>query len=248
MKIIYSLLAVLHFTFNSEAQTVTKHVHTREQLWLGYLNQSRFSNKVGSWVEVQHRMSDNFTDRNFLSMFRGAITYYFRDNLRLHIGYAYVHHYPATGLSTARPEHRPWQQIFFTNKYNGYTTLQWLRLEQRFVRKVAADVLQDDYRFNFRLRYNFSLFIPLKGKEMKEKTPFFAIIDEVFINFGKEITYNYFDQNRFFIGFGYQFSSQLNAQLGYMNVYQQEAAGNRFVDNHCIRLFVFHNFDLRKKE
>ncbi|MFC5536772.1 DUF2490 domain-containing protein [Rhodocytophaga aerolata] len=39
-------------------------------------------------------------------------------------------------------------------------------------------------------------------------------IDELHINAGKQITYNYFDQNGFSIGFGYQLSKTLHTQLG----------------------------------
>ena len=94
----------------------------------------------------------------------------------------------------------------------------------------------------FRVRYNFSFFIPLKGKELAPKTPFAAITNEVFLNFGSNITYNTFDQNRLFVGFGYQFTKHLNAQLGYMNVYQQEPKGNSYISTDAIRLFVlfFH--------
>lgn len=106
----------------------------------------------------------------------------------------------------------------------------------------------DGYNYNFRVRYNFSFLIPLKGKEMVAHTPFLAIQDEVFLNFGDRIAYNTFDQNRFFAGFGYQFSSHLNAQFGYMNVYQQEASGNHYLSTHAIRLFVFHSLDFRNKE
>ena len=107
--------------------------------------------------------------------------------------------------------------------------------------------LQPDYNFNYRLRYNFSFFIPLKGKELAPKTPFISLIDEVFINFGERIVYNTFDQNRFFIGVGYQITSHMNVQTGYMNIFQQEASGNSYWSRHAIRLFLFQTLDLRNK-
>ena len=88
----------------------------------------------------------------------------------------------------------------------------------------------------------------ISEKEIAPKTVFAALTNEVFLNFGDKIVYNTFDQNRIFAGFGYQFTSHLNAQLGYMNVYQQEASGNNYFSTHAIRLFVFHSFDLRNKE
>lgn len=242
------LTLILFSPISLQAQTQEKHIHDREQLWFGYFNQTRFSNKWGLWADVHYRLTDNFADRPFQFLFRPALTYFIKDNLRVNVGYAYAHHFPGKGLNTPRNEHRPWQQIWWNQKYPGLTTLQWLRLEQRFNEKVVADVKQDGYNYNFRVRYNFSFFIPLTGKEMVAKTPFAAMMNEVFLNFGNSVVYNTFDQNRLFAGFGYQFSSHLNAQLGYMNVYQQEPSGNNYLSTHTIRLFVFHSLDLRDRE
>ncbi|WP_262891299.1 DUF2490 domain-containing protein [Spirosoma utsteinense] len=64
---------------------------------------------------------------------------------------------------------------------------------------------------------------------------------------GKQITYNYFDQNRFFMGFSYPFSKSLTEQAGYRNLFQQQATGNVFVNNHVARLLLFHTLDLRRQ-
>ena len=247
MRNIFCLLFFTIIISNVSAQT-TKTVHSREQLWFGYFNQTRFTNKWGMWLDVHYRQTDNFIERPFQFLVRPAVTYFIKDNLRFNAGYTFAAHFPAEGLTTTRPEHRGWQQIWWNQKYSGLTTLQWLRLEERFNRKVVNDVLQDDIIFTYRLRYNFSFFIPLKGKEIVAKTPFVAIMNEVFLNFGKNVVYNTFDQNRFFAGVGYQFTSHLNAQLGYMNVYQQEASGSSYFSSNVIRLFVFHSLDFRNKE
>ena len=83
---------------------------------------------------------------------------------------------------------------------------------------------------------------------MGPKTPFVLINNELFVNFGKETVNNYFDQNRAFIGLGYQFTKHLNAQLGYMYIFQQLPSGNEYIRTNAIRLFVFHNLDFQKKE
>jgi hypothetical protein len=49
--------------------------------------------------------------------------------------------------------------------------------------------------------------------------------DEVHINFGKLAIYNYFNQNRFFLGFAYHVNKHDNLQWDDMNVFQQLAAG-----------------------
>src|SRR5688572_6599780 len=245
------LLFVFFFFFlcvETTAQAPEKNIHTREQLWFGYFNQTRLSNKFGFWLDVHYRQTDHFIERPFQFIIRPALTYFIKDNLRLNVGYALVKHFPAEGMNTTRTEHRAWQQIWWNQKYPGLTTLQWLRLEQRFNQKVVDDEKQDGYNYNFRVRYNFSFFIPLKGKEIVARTPFVALINEIFLNFGGKIVYNTFDQNRLFAGMGYQFTSHLNTQLGYMNVYQQEASCSSYYSTHAIRLFVFHSLDLRKEK
>jgi len=244
MRICFISLLIL-FAVGCYGQTPAKVIHNREQTWLGYFNQTRFSNKWGMWVDVHYRMTDNFAGRPFQFLLRPAITYFIKDNLRVNAGYTLAEHFPAKGLNTTRTEHRAWQQVWWNQKYPRLTTLQWLRLEQRFNEKIVNDVRAGGYTYSFRTRYNFALFVPLKGHELVAKTPFLAINNEVFLNFGKNIVYNTFDQNRLFVGFGYQFTSHLNAQLGYMNVYQQEASGNSYFSTHAIRLFVFHSLDLR---
>jgi hypothetical protein len=230
------------------AQTNEKEIHSREQLWVGYFNQTRFSNKWGMWLDVHYRQTDNFIDRPFQLIVRPAITYFVKDNVRINAGYAWVQHFPAEGKNTTRTEHRPWQQIWWSQKYPGLSTLQWLRLEQRFNEKVVNDVKEEGYNYNFRVRYSFSFFVPLNQREIKTGTIFSALIDEVFLNFGERVVYNTFDQNRLFVGMGYQVNSHSNLQLGYMNVYQQESSGNNYFSTHAIRLFFFHNIDLRSKD
>ncbi|MEJ0029124.1 MAG: DUF2490 domain-containing protein [Bacteroidota bacterium] len=157
-----------------------------------------------------------------------------------------VEHYPAKGLNTIRTEHRAWQQILWNQKYPRLATTQWLRLEERNVEKVVNDAKVGGYTFTWRTRYNMSFFIPLKGKEMGPKTPYVMLQNELFLSFGKNVVYNTFDQNRFFIGVGYQFSSRFNANVGYLNIFQQNAAGNDYFSSNAVRLWFYHTVDLRK--
>jgi hypothetical protein len=247
MKKIFILLVFIVAACQlSVAQQAPKTVNEHSQVWAAYFNQTRLSNKWGLWLDVHARRAD-FLDRWNTLIFRPGLTYYLNDHVRLTAGYAYVSHYPASSTAPVRPEHRPWQQVLWTSRSKKLQTLQWVRLEERFNRKVANNELLDEYAFNFRVRYQITLMVPLKGDFIQQGTPFFVIGDELHINAGKQITYNYFDQNRFFVGLGYQFSKTMNAQLTYMNLFQQLSAGNQFNNNHVLRLFLFHNLDLRRK-
>ena len=126
--------------------------------------------------------------------------------------------------------------------------MQWLRLEERYRRRVLNDsTLSEGHHFNFRLLYNFLIQVPLSAGGIKPRTASLVLNDEVHVNFGKEIVYNYFDQNRFFVGINYHLNNHDNLQAGYMNLFQQLPAGNRYRSIHTARIFFFHHLDLRKK-
>ena len=248
MKMRHCLLPIACCLFllnGQQAFSQTKESETEEQTWLGYFNQTRFTNKSGMWLDLHLRFTGNFVDQVGQTISRAGYTYYINDHVKLTAAYAHATRYSTTGGPDV-PEHRPWQQIQWVEKKNSFSMMQWVRLEERFRRVVAAGELTDDYSFNYRIRYNMSFTIPLKGKQVVAKTPFLFINNELMINFGKQIVYNYFDQNRTFVGLGYQFTSQLNAQLGYMYVFQQLSGGDQYLNINAIRLFVFHNLDLRK--
>jgi hypothetical protein len=246
--IVFALLLMVCTASKIYAQNSAKEVIVREQVWLGYFFQAKVHQNWGVWFDAHYRQTDNFLNRPFQLMIRPAATYFIKENLRLNAGYLFNYNFPDAGESFGVPEHRPWQQIWWLQKFNGISVLQFLRFEQRFIRRVVNDEPTRDYSFNHRIRFNVSVFVPITKKEMLPGTPFLAFINEIFINAGKQITYNHFDQNRFFAGLGYQFNPKLNIQLGYSNVYSQTAGGDRFYNSHLIRCFVFHNFNFVKQD
>lgn len=223
-----------------------KQAETREQTWLGYFNQTRFTNRSGMWVDLQLRLNDMVRQKS-VSIARLGYTYFASDQLRLTGGYGYITHFSLNDDVPNGFEHRPWQQIQWFDKKKNASLAQYLRVEERFVRQVAGGELTDDYRFTWRFRYNFAISIPLKGHEVVAKTPFLLLNDEVHISAGKNVINNYFDQNRLFAGVGYQFTAGLNAHLGYLYVFQQLPAGNQYIHINALRLFVFHNLDFRNR-
>jgi len=241
------LLIVVLVLFTNHSLLAQKDIEYQEQTWFAYLNQTRLSNRSGFWLDVHLRFTDDFTGRLGQSIFRPGYIYFLSDQARLSVGYAYVTTYSASDEIPDIPEHRPWQQIQWYDKRKHFTMMQYVRLEERFRRRAEGAELLDEYDFNYRIRYNISFTIPLKGKSVEPKTPFFFVNNEVMINFGEEIVYNYFDQNRFFAGVGYQFTKHLNAQIGYLNVFQQRSTGNQYIHVDAIRFFVFHNLDFRKQ-
>lgn len=219
------------------------------QMWAGFFNQTRFSNKWGVWGDFHFRTTEHFFKEPSKVLVRLGLMYYINNDWKLTNGYAYINHYPEEGhANVSQPEHRIWHQLQWHTRYGKIRTMQWLRLEERFRRKIKNDnELAEGYRFDERIRYNFMLTIPLSKKGVAPKTLSAQFNNEVMINLSKNNVYNVFDQNRLFAGLAYNFDSHTNIQLGYMNVYQQLAAGNKFKNINAIRLFFFQNLDFRKQ-
>ncbi len=246
-QIVYFLVVLIAASGSVLAQA-TKQIHVEEQTWLGYFNQTRFSNRWGIWFDGHFRATEHFVKEPSKLLLRTGLTYYVTDDLKLTNGYTFVNHFPEQGHARiSQPEHRIWQQIQLHTKYGKVRTMQWLRLEERFRRRIKNDdELGEGYAFDTRLRYNYLLNIPLSKKGIVPHTFSVVLNDEIFINLGPGIVYNKFDQNRLFAGLGYQLSDHSNLQVGYLNVTQQLAAGNTYRSIHAIRLFFFQNLDLRK--
>jgi hypothetical protein len=237
---------MMAFPEPGSAQAPAKAVTDRSQVWVGYFNQTRMSSKLSLWLDLHARRTD-FLDRWATTIIRPGLTYHLSDHARVTAGYAYASHWPGlASQQTVRPEHRLWQQISWGSRSRKLQLNQWIRLEERFLRKIQQDALLPGHNFNYKARYMIALLVPLKGDQILPGVPFAVLNDEVHINFGKEVVYNYFDQNRLFAGLGYQFTKTTNVQLGYMRVFQQQPGGNTFSDTQALRLFVFQNLDFRK--
>lgn len=239
---------ILLVFYGQLAGAQTKSTTHVQQVWLGYFNQTRFSNKWGMWLDLHLRTKEDFFTNFSQAIARGGLTYYLNNDTKLTAGYAYISHFPADNhKNISMPEHRPWQQIQWHTRFERMRLMQWFRLEERYRRKILNDnELADGYNFNFRVRYNIMAQFALGKNRFKPNSFAFVLNDEAHVNFGKEIVYNYFDQNRFFAGFNYFVSPHDNIQIGYMNLFQQLASGNRYRSIHTARIFFFHNIDLRK--
>lgn len=239
---------MLFFMAVGETGYAQKQVAISEQLWLGYIQQTRLTNRWGIWMDANIRTKDNWVHGYSVGFLRPGVTYFVSESAGFTVGYTYGHFFPGNDDRTiALPEHRPWQQFQWSTAYPKLRVQQRVRLEERFRRKMdGTDKLAEGYNFNYRLRYNFSLSVPLRKNGTAPQKTAFVFNNEVMLNFGKEVISNTFDQNRIFGGFNYQLSKNSALQLGYMNTFQQQG-GNRYRSIHTLRLNFLQNFDLRKQ-
>src|SRR5205809_1011099 len=135
--IIICLLAKGSIMLYAQTTKTTEHI---QQIWLGYLNQTRFSNKWGIWTDLHLRTKDDYTTNFSQAIIRLGLTYYINDNTKLTLGYGNIFIFPGDNHQRiTRHEHRPWQQIQWHTKYGKTRMMQWIRLEERYRQKVLND-------------------------------------------------------------------------------------------------------------
>ncbi|HEV7348237.1 DUF2490 domain-containing protein [Telluribacter sp.] len=242
-----TILSLLLFSVAVMAQPV-KQINESTQLWTAYLAQARLSDQWGLWTDVHLRTKEDLVSGLSSSIVRVGLMYYLNDHTKLTAGYAFINHFPAEGHAhISQPEHRPWQQIQWHNNGPKSRLTQWIRLEERYRRRILNDSeLADGYTYGTRVRYNLLAAFPLTKKGFTPGGLSLVLNDEVHLNIGRKVVYNYFDQNRFFVGLGYQLGRHTTLQTGYMNVFQQLSAGNRYRNLHTARVFLLQNLDWRK--
>lgn len=181
------------------------------------------------WLEGQGRFG-NDTSRFSQGMLRTGLGYALNPNTSLWLGYAYI---PTELPFTSKhfDEHRIWQQLLWSNKYEFGTLTSRSRFEQRYV-EPGSEV-------GWRFRQLLKLSIPFSF------APDFSAVlaNEYFVNINQT---NWraddgFDQNRVFTGVGYNFDKHIKTEIGYMNQYiRKNASPDRM--SHILSVNLYLNY------
>lgn len=226
--------------------------------WYNYFGTFKVSQKFGIHTEYQFRRNEIITEWQ-QSLLRVGVNYQLNSKIQFRLGYAWIETFPygeipINGMGKDFTEHRLFQMATITDKVSIVDLSHRFMLEQRWVGRYSNASLtsEDEFPLLNRFRYMFRMQIPLKGKEIKDKIPYVALYDEIFIGFGKNVNANIFDQNRLGVLLGYRFTKNLRIEAGYINqilqLGRQINGKNVFQNNNGIILNTNFNFDLTKKE
>lgn len=122
--------------------------------------------------------------------------------------------------------------------------LNRIRNEQRWQQKILNDRPTGAIKFTNRVRYLLSFTIPINKNP---KYPSIVLSDELLVQFGKEVVYNVFDQNRLFLGIRQPINKHLSFDMDHMLVNQQKATGYQYDQTNTFRWFFYYTPDCRKK-
>ncbi|MDO8998265.1 MAG: DUF2490 domain-containing protein [Bacteroidota bacterium] len=206
-------------------------------LWLGYYNTININPKWSVNSDFQFR-AKNWYHANSQVLGRTGLSYKFNDKITATSGFAHFRFF--INNESTRREWRPWQEILINDNLNNLKISHRFRLEQRFNEKVKNNEPVNEYQFNHRFRYRLDLRFPITKNEEKGKILYILIGNELMINAGKNITYNYFDQNRSYAGLNYELNKKISLQLQYIHIWQQLSSGNTFLMSEVIRFNLYH--------
>lgn len=225
--------------------------------WYSYTGTFKVSEKVGIHTEYQWRRNNLITSWQ-QSLLRLGLNYTVNARVFFRLGYAVAEtypygEYPLNVLGRSFTEHRIYEMVQLAHKEGIVDFSHRFMLEQRFIGRYSSanEYTEDEFPFSSRARYMFRLQVPLRGKEIKDKTPYVAAYDEVLIGFGKNVNANVFDQNRIGILIGYRFNKNVRIEAGYLNQTLQLGrlvnGKNVFQNNNGIIINTNFNIDMKGK-
>jgi hypothetical protein len=172
--------------------------------WNVLTGRFNYNSKWHGFVELQLRSQQTYDHFNYHEV-KGGIGYMITPSLSALVGKGrYVTYQVNDNFKSPFlvSENRIWQQLIYNQNFSGFRIEHRLRAEQRYT--------SSGYRNRF--RYRLSAVIPLNKKTITNKT--------IFLNTSNEFHFNnenvFYEQNRFYLGGGYNFSNKLSLQMGWI--------------------------------
>ena len=238
------LLLILTFIIKQNTtfgQSATRQIAQQNHIW--FIENGTVKLKE-NWVlfhDIQFRRADFGADAQQI-LVRIGLLYNFPSKLQVGAGYAFAQTYPygEFPVKNAFPEHRIWEQAQFKMELGKFNVFNRYRLEQRFIGDASTGQFQPS-RFENRMRYMVRVNRPIGEKF------YINAFDEIFVNFGKNIGRNIFDQNRIGANVGYKLNKKVAVELGYLNQMLQlrtlnSSNQNRLEFNRTATLSIVSNF------
>lgn len=225
-----------------------KETHHSSEVWLGIYTKYRIGEKLFYYGEYHLRHREWWSEMSQLYL-RFGLSYLVNKSFEFTGGIVTPFYY-AKGEATPEinhtiPQFRFWEQLLFLNSYDRLKIYHQIRLEQRW-RKDHA--LGSEYRYDWRMRYKIAAYYPLNKEHLESGAIFLCPSNEIFMQAGKHIIYNNFEDNRFFLGMGYILNDEWQFQAGYLHSYKHDKSPFAFNNRHILRVAAFHNLDFFGKK
>lgn len=237
------IIVIFIFSLSANIIGQEKIINRTNQQWIQYYNQTKFSKHWLLLADGGVRWKDKLSARSQY-IIRFGVGYQLNDNIRVAVGIAHLGFYQSGQIK--KVEFRPYQEFSIKQVFGKIGISHRFRIEERYFRKVLNGKITTEDQFNFRFRYSFSLSIPLFS--ITDLKVSLNVGDEIFINAGKEIVYNVFDQNRLLVGSTIQLNKNLNVDLIYNGQFAGTNSPAKYEYSDIIWFRIIHRINFIKKE
>lgn len=253
------LIVFLWSSFFSAAQysdiPYQKEITQSTGLWLGAYTKYRLSKRMFYYGEYHYRRRNNFVKDMAQVYLRFGATYLVSKKFEITAGIVtpvyWAPDQTADNIDKAVMQFRFWQQFLFVQPLGRAKIYHQIRIEQRWKRNYE---IGSPFKLTHRFRYKLTAYVPLNHDHLVNKTLFLSFYEEIFIQAGKPVIYDHFEDNRVFMGLGYILNENFQIQAGYMWTFRHNGGPFEYEHRHIPRISLYHNLDFnrmrsnRKKE
>lgn len=220
--------------------------------WLGTYTKYRIGEKLWYNGEYHLRTRSNYVNEMAQLYIRLGLSYLVNKNFEITGGIVTPFYWveedlyePTDQIDQIVPQFRFWQQFLFIQPLGRVKVYHQIRTEQRWRRDFIEE---SPFLLTHRFRYKFMTYVPINTSDFQEGTFYGVFYNEIFIQVGKSIKYNYLEDNRTFGGLGYILNENIQLQVGFMKTYQQRQNGLDFNNRDILRFSIYHNLDFYYKK
>ena len=239
-----SLIVVIVFVCklaNGFAQGNKPTIIKDNMLWLGYYSTINLNPKWSVNSDLQLRTRNEIKNYSQV-LIRTDVSRRLSEKITATIGLAHFRFF-ITNTRT-RGEWRPWQEFKLQDELGKVKVTHRLRIEERYNEVVENNTNTGKYLFNFRFRYKLDIRFRLNKEKENAKNLVGIIGNEIMVNAGKVIRYNYFDQNRTYAGLNLELNKSISFQIQYMHFWQQLSNGYQLNSTNVLRFNIYHTISL----
>lgn len=241
-------LVVLILTTNGFiVQAQEKLTTHNNDLWFLLHGNYTLSDKFGLDSEIHLRLGDMGGQKQQI-LLRPSIFYKYNKQIRFYVGYTYISSYPYGDqpIKSRTPENNIWIQVLMSHSKGNLNFSHRYRLEQRWIGNISStnngyglDGTIHKNRIRYRLTTKFRIPTDLRF--------YFTAFDEIWINYGKNVGFNYLDQNWLYAGTGFYLSEFTTIELAYQWQLIRKSDGMMQEYNNTLQVSLHYNLPLNRK-
>lgn len=238
-------MILFSITCNAQVEKVT---FPHQSFWSKFEGTEIFSNNFGVGADIIYRSNNTLNQGSIFDSWhrfsiRPWLHYQFDRNLRVSlspIAYFGTQEYFAQESDFDREPYRELRttfQVLHHHKMMGerftHTFRHWFEVRYRNPFEDESFTFTR-YRLRYRLRYL------INRDYYSEKGVLYTYAtNEVMVNYGQNIVYNMFSQNRVQVAIGYRIHNSTRIELRYMNRYRSRPTGFEYDNTQAIFLGIF---------